>query len=421
MKEFSYFNCMFGYIVIFTLLLCCFTSLGVVAQVHGADDTSINDTEIRTALDVITENRGKILISICFLLIIQLLIFVYYINSVTRLARVQTAEIEEKRSLLLTLIRYCSIGIAVVDVSDECKQIIFNDVLGKYFGVEPKKVLGTKPFFSKMRKKGGGSLAQRCFRERKMVYIEETYDTKYGEKIHYVRCYPIFESFDERKDIRYIVIDTLDRTKEYEFERELQASLEKFRAFFEKDIIAAALYEPFYSNEKLIKFARLEMNSEWERLVGSSGEHVTEEEPYFLVWVEASNSKKPKFFRNWYIKKSNAYISGCIFYIASEYICVIATDATYVVQLHKNERMLLRQIQTNLSSIYSLNVGIRRPLAEMKTLLAEEEHLFVEAIEKQINSISIFSDQFEKNLISSEKVQQHLMKFYQLNNEDIAR
>jgi len=395
------------------LLLCCFTSLGVVVQVHGADDTSINDTVIRAALDAIEENLGKILISISFLLIIQLLIFVYYINSVTRLVREQTAEIEMKRRLLLTLIRHCSIGIAVVDVADDCKQIIFNDVLGRYFGVEPKKVLGTKPFFSKMRKKGGGSLAQRCFRERKLVYIEETYDTKYGEKINYTRCYPIFESFDETKDIRYIVIDTLDRTKEYECERELQDSLKKFRVFFEKDIIAAALYEPVYSNEKVIRFSRLEMNSEWERLLRSSGEQVTEEESYFFVWEEAASSKKPRFFRNWYIKEANVYISGCVFYIASEYICVIATDATYVMQLHKNERMLLGQIQTNLSSIYSLNVGIRRPLAEMKNLLAEEEHLFVEAIENQINSISMFSDQFEKNLISSEKVQQHLMKFYQ--------
>jgi hypothetical protein len=231
-------------------------------------------------------------------------------------------------------------------------------------------------------------------------------------------CYPIFEFFDDTKDIKYIVVNTLDRTEEYALERELQASFEKFRGLFAKNITAAALYEPVYSNEKVISFSRLEINSEWERLVGSSVTNVTTKEPYFSPWVKALSNKKPSFFSNWYIKESDVYISGCVFHMSSEYICVIATDATYVVQLRKNERILLEQLQKNVSNIHSLNEGIRHPLAEMKSLLAEEEHLLADAVEQQIASISIFSDQFEKGLISSEKIEQHLLKFYQLYNEN---
>jgi PAS domain-containing protein len=302
------------------------------------------------------------------------------------------------------------IGVAVVDLQDNCKQILFNRKMAEFFGINSEKNIGTENFFVEMEHIK--SLTHLCLSERSLVQKDITYNTVNEEKTLYMMCYPIF---DESGNGKYIAYHAIDRTEEVILEKTLQNSFSQFKAFFEHDSIAIALYEPLHSNETLIGFSFIEINSEYQRLTGRShenvaGEKATEKEPHFSEWTEIFTSKKPMRFDNWHSKETNKYLSGHIFPYGNsrKYLCVVAMDKTHLVQLRESEQVLLKQIENNLQKLSAANIAMKHSLSEFKTLVEKEEIPFLPEIKDQLDVISVFTDQVEHKFIESEKVQRYL-------------
>ena len=325
------------------------------------------------------------------------------------------AEIIKEKELLAHVVASIPIGICAMDAQDDRKYLLFNNKLGDLLGLDPKKVIGT--FFPleplRIDEHRGESLSARCIRTRCVSESELTYKTPTGNKTFYALCYP---TFDENDALKEIMFHYVDRTEERAWEREIEKSLTQFRSFFEQDIVITALYEAVYDNGNVTSFRYIDINSEYERLIGASRDEVldakiTPNEPYFESFCKVLSEKKPLHFQNWYSSRGNKYLSGDVFLFDTtrEYLCVTAIDTTH--RLQKNKQMLLEQINANLQKLSALNTEMRQPLYEVQETLANEEDcMYLSLIKEQINAIIRSIDELERGFIKSEKIQTYLMK-----------
>lgn len=385
--------------IILILLLCCFISLFAVALAHESDNVSANEE---------LSPKEALYAEVIFLIVLFCAFCVLIYRD--RQIRKANSTLIKNKNLLVNVVARLPIGVAVVDLQDNCKQVLFNRKMADFFGINSENIIGTDNFFVKMEHIK--SLTQLCLSERSLVQKDITYHTAHEEKTLYMMCYPIF---DENGNGKYIAYHAIDRTEEVVLEKTLQNSLAQFEAFFEHDSIAIALYEPLHLSETLIGFSFVEINREYQRLTGRlreniAGEKATEKEPHFSEWADIFNSKKPMRFDNWHSPETGKYLSGHIFPYGSsrEYLCVVAMDKTHLVQLRENEQVLLEQIENNLQKLSVANIAMKYTLSEIKSLVEKEGMPFLPEIENQLDVISVFVDQVEHKFIESEKVQQYL-------------
>ena len=334
-----------------------------------------------------------------------------------QIKRANTAVMKEK-NLIAKLIANIPIGICVLDAQDQRKHVLFNNKLGELLGIEPEEVLGTSFPIEPLRidEYRGESLSARCMRTRSLIESELVYITPHGHRTLYALCYP---TFDENDDVHQIVVHYVDRTEERAWERELERNLMLFQSFFEQNIVAIGLYEPVYENGCVNSFIFIDINDEFERLTGVSRDTISNlrvkwDAAYFALWHQVLKDKKPLHFQNWHSSKKDKYLSGYVFPFGAsrEYLCVTALDTTHIVRSHKNEQLLLEQIETNFQKLSALSTEMRQPLHEMLTLLANEESsLHLGIITEQLHIIIKCIDRLEKGFIESEKMQMYLKKY----------
>jgi len=327
------------------------------------------------------------------------------------------AEIMKEKDLLAHIVASIPIGICAMDAQDDRKLILLNNEMANKFGLDPKKVIGTFHPFEPLRidEQRGESLSARCIRTRSLSESEITYKTPTGNKTFYALCYP---TFDERDALKEIIFHYVDRTEERAWERELENSLAQFKAFFERDIVAIGLYEAVYDDGNVTYFRCIDINSEFERLIGVPRDDIlnykiTNNEPYFKAWCQSLTEKKPLHFKNWYPSRGDKYLSGDVFLFDAlhEFICIVAIDTTHIVRLQKNKQMLLEQINANFQKLSALNIEMKQPLYEIqKTLANEEESVYLSLIKTQLSAIIASIDELEQGFIKSEKIQVYLMK-----------
>jgi len=328
-----------------------------------------------------------------------------------------TAEVIKEKDLLAHLVANIPIGICVMNAQDRRKYILFNNKLGDILGLDPKEVIGKFFPLERIRIEAhrGESLSARCIRTRCLSESEIIYMAPDGQKTMYALCYP---TFNENDELQEIIFHYVDRTEERAWERELENSLAQFKSFFEQDIVAIGLYEAVHDNENVTNFRYIDINSEYERLIGISRDEllnvkITTDKSYFEPFCQVLNEKKPLYFQNWYSSKGNKYLSGYVFLFdaSREYLCVTAIDTTHIVRLFKNKQMLLKQINANLHKLSALNTEVRQPLYEIQEVLANEEgDMYHSIIKEQLNIIITCIDELERGFIKSEKIQMYLMK-----------
>jgi PAS domain-containing protein len=398
-------------LMLYSLLLIFSISWCIAGQVNGITQDAVissPETTIPSSYEILY--GGSILLVALFIIVCVLI----YEEIKVKWAN---AKILKEKDLLSHLIANIPIGICAMDAQDQRKYLIFNNKLGNSLGVDPKKVLGT--FFPleplRVKEQRGESLSARCIRTRSLSESEITYVTPSGNKTFYTLSYP---TFDENDALKELVFHYVDRTEERAWERELESSLVQFKSFFEQDIVAIGLYEAVYDNENVISFHYIDINSEYERLIGISRDEllnvkITTNKPYFNVLCQVLSEKKAIQFQNWYSNKGNKYLSGYVFLFdaSHEYLCVTAIDMTHIMRLQKNKQMLLKQINANFHKLSALNTEMRQPLYEMQEVLAnEEDSVYTSIIKEQLNVIITSIDELERGFIKSEKIQMYLMR-----------
>jgi len=396
------------------LMLCillCICAAGCFADDDITQDTLvIGDSQASIQLSSEVLFGGIILLFILFIIVCVL-------GYEEIRMRWTTREIIKEKDLLTHLVASIPIGICVMDAQDDRKYIVFNDKLGDILGIEPRKVIGT--FFPleplRIQKQRGESLSARCIRTRSMSEDEIIYVTPNGPKTLYALSYP---TFDENDALKEIVFHCIDHTEERAWERELENSLSQFRAFFDQDIVAIGIYEPVYDNGNVTGFRYIDINSEFERLVGISRNDVlsvkiSPNKTYFEFLRQVLIEKKPLHFQNWYSSRENKYLSGDIFLFDAfhEYLCITAIDTTHIVRLLNNKQKLLEQINANFHKLSAMNTEMRQPVYEIQDIIGnDEDNVYPPLLKSQLNAILTSIDNLERGFIKSEKIQTYLMK-----------
>jgi len=403
-------------LMLYILLLICAISWCIAGQVNGTTQDTDTFVSVIASPETTTLISSAVLYGGSILLVVLFIIVCVLGYEEIKIRRIN-AEIVKEKNLLAHLVANIPVGLCAMDAQDERKYLLFNNKLGDLLGIEPKEVIGT--FFPleplRIKEHRGESLSARCIRTRSLSEDEITYVTPSGNKTFYALSYP---TFDENDELKEIVFHYIDRTEERAWERELENSLAQFKAFFEQDIAAIGIYEAVYDNGNVTSFRYIDINSEYERLIGVSRDdllnyNITKNKPYFEPWCQVLSEKKPLHFQNWYSSKGNKYLSGYVFLFdaSRKYLCVTALDTTHIVRLRKNKQMLLEQINANFHKLNALNIEVRQPLCEIQEVLAnEEDGVYPSIIKEQLNVIITCIDELERGFITSEKIQMHLMK-----------
>lgn len=224
----------------------------------------------------------------------------------------------------------------------------------------------------------------------------------------------------------YTTIETmLHKHRALEAERELRVSEDRYQQLFSTMTNGFALHKIILDTDgKAVDFQYLEVNPAYEKLVGRSsaelvGHTVLEVMPHYpkdaieRCGTTVSTGEPDQF--EIYVKDVGKYFDIYAFSPDKIFFASMVTDITDIVQLRKDQKENLEQIEKNLEQLAILNDEIRNPLALIVGLADLQGGEYLDQILEQADVINKLINRLDQRWLESSKIHEFLrthMNFY---------
>jgi len=237
-----------------------------------------------------------------------------------------------------------------------------------------------------------------------------------------VSAYPVF---DENKNLTGAVESVLDISRRKKAEKALEISEKQYRELFSTMSSGFVLHELITdSSGNPCDFRFLEINPAFEKMTGLDasvikGRTFFEIFPYenkdiLKIYAGVALSGEPAEFTD-YNRLFDRYYNIYSYSPSVGRFASIFTDITDLINLRKDQKRSLEQIEKNFEQLAILNDEIRNPLQAIIGYVMLEEFSYTDKIIEQAAVIDKLVNRLDKRWLESEKIRDFLRKHYQFS------